>query len=247
MGLVYRAYEEALGREVAVKVMRPELARRPDARQRFLREARAAAALLHDHVVPIYQVGEDAGVPFIAMPLLMGESLEKRLGRERVLPVGEVVRIGLEAAEGLAAAHEKGLVHRDVKPANLWLEAPSGRVKVLDFGLARAEEPAGGAAGGSPQEPLTQEGALLGTLGYMAPEQVYGGRAGRRSDLFSLGCVLYRMATGAQPFAGASRAAVLRATAEHHPPPARAANPEIPAWLSSLVERLLAKQPEGPH
>src|SRR5262245_42026123 len=161
MGEVYLAVDAVLGRRVAVKVMRPDIAARPGFRDKFLREARAAAALQHDHVVPIYHVGEDGGVPFIAMPLLQGESLEDRLGREGRLPAAEVARVGREVAEGLAAAHAAGLVHRDVKPANLWLEAPGGRVKVLDFGLARPVE-----AGG-----LTQSGAVLGTPQYMAPEQ----------------------------------------------------------------------------
>lgn len=147
MGRVLEAEDPRLGRRIAVKVMRPELARDEQARQRFLREARAAAALQHDNVVPIYQVGEDLGVPFLAMPLLAGESLEARLAREKVLPVPEVVRIGREAAEGLAAAHAAGLVHRDVKPANLWLEAlgepghvsagSAWRIKLLDFGLSK--------------------------------------------------------------------------------------------------------------
>src|SRR5262249_41724395 len=159
--------------------------------ERFLREARSAAALQHDNVVPILQVGEDGGVPFIAMPLLEGESLEARLLREGTLPVDEVVRVGLEAAEGLAGAPGKGLVHRDANPANLWLEAPSGRVKLLDFGLARAAE-GGGARG---LEALTQEGAVCGSPGFMSPEQINGGRVDHRTDLFSLGCVLYGAAT----------------------------------------------------
>jgi serine/threonine protein kinase len=126
MGVVYRAWDEVLQRHVAVKVMRPEVAARPEARERFLREARSAARLNHPHVIAIHHVGEEGGVPFLVMPLLEGESLAARLEREEVLPPAEVVRIGREAAEGLAAAHEKGVVHRDVKPANLWLEAPSG-------------------------------------------------------------------------------------------------------------------------
>ena len=138
MGRVYLAEDPLLNRRIALKVLRPDAASRPDAAARFLREARAAAAVQHDHVVPIYQVGEDGGAPFLAMPLLAGESLEARLRREGPLPPAEVIRVGREAAEGLAAAHAAGLVHRDVKPANLWLEAPSGRIKVLDFGLARS-------------------------------------------------------------------------------------------------------------
>jgi serine/threonine protein kinase len=242
MGVVYRAFEEALARDVAVKVMRPEYASRPEARQRFLREARAAAAVHHDHVVPIHQVGEDDGVPYIAMPLLAGESLEKRLGRGRALPISEVVRIGMEAAEGLAAAHDKGLVHRDVKPANIWLEVPSGRLKLLDFGLARAAE---GAAGGAVRlETLTQEGAICGTPGYMSPEQINSQAIDCRTDLFSLGCVLFRALTGRRAFGGDSPMSVLVATLEREPPAARSLNPEVPEWLSALVARLLAKRPD---
>jgi tRNA A-37 threonylcarbamoyl transferase component Bud32 len=138
MGVVFLAEDVTLRRRVAVKAMRPALAASATARQRFLREAQLTAALSHDHVVAIYQVGEENGVPFLAMPLLQGETLEARLKREGRLPVAEVLRIGREVAEGLAAAHERGLIHRDVKPANLWLERSRGRVKVLDFGLARS-------------------------------------------------------------------------------------------------------------
>jgi tRNA A-37 threonylcarbamoyl transferase component Bud32 len=251
MGEVYRAEDPVLNRRVALKVMRPEFAASPDFRNRFLREARSAAALQHDHVVPIYHVGEEAGALYIVMPLLQGETLERRLQREARLPVAEVVRVGREAAEGLAAAHAAGLVHRDVKPANLWLEAHSGepgalatggpgataaggRVRVLDFGLARAAEADG----------LSQTGAVLGTPGYMAPEQIDGHPADARSDLFSLGCVLYRAATGRPPFRALTITALLRAVAEHHPPPPRELRPELPAALSDLIVRLLAKDPD---
>jgi hypothetical protein len=234
MGEVYRAEDPALGRQVAVKVMRPELAARPAARDRFLREARSAAAVRHDHVVPIYHVGEDAAGPFLVMPLLEGESLEDRLARAGALPPGEVARIGREAALGLAAAHAKGLVHRDVKPANLWLEAPAGRVKVLDFGLARAADSPDG---------LTDPGSVVGSPGYMAPEQADGQEVGPRADLFALGAVLYRCATGKPAFDGKTLTAVLRAVAEHHPPPPHEVNPAIPVPLSGLIVRLLAKGP----
>jgi tRNA A-37 threonylcarbamoyl transferase component Bud32 len=235
MGEVYAAEEEAdLPRRVAVKVMRPEQAARADARARFLREARAAARLQHDHVVPIYYVGEDGGVPFFVMPLLPGETLEDRLRRESALPPAEVLRVGREAAEGLAAAHAAGLVHRDVKPSNLWLEAPSGRVKVLDFGLARE---AGSADG------LTRDGAVVGTPGYLAPEQADGRPADTRCDLFGLGCVLYRAATGRPPFGGQTSVALLRAVAEFDPPAPSAVRPGVPAVLSDLILRLLEKDP----
>jgi serine/threonine protein kinase len=235
MGEVYRAEDPTLGRQVALKIMKPELATRPVSRSRFLREARAAAAVRHDHVVEIYHVGEDDGTAFLVMPLLDGESLEDRL-KGGPLPPGEVVRVGREAALGLAAAHVKGIVHRDVKPANLWLEAPAGRVKVLDFGLARAADARDG---------LTSPGAVLGTAAYMAPEQVNGGAVDARSDLFALGAVLYRCATGKPAFSGPTLTAILRAVAEHDPPPPHEVDPTVPVALSRLIMGLLAKDPAG--
>ena len=235
MGRVFEAEEVVLNRRVALKVMHAHVAARPDARQRFLREARAAAAIHHDHVVPVFQVGEADGVPFLAMPLLAGESLEARLRRDGPLPVGEAVRIAREAAEGLAAAHARGLIHRDVKPANLWLEAPTGRVKILDFGLARAEEGDG----------LTHQGAILGTPGYMAPEQIDGEELDARCDLFSLGCVLYRTLTGRPAFEGKTITALLSAATQQNPTPPAALNPAVPEALSALVMRLLAKDREA--
>src|SRR5262249_53186061 len=159
-GVVLRAEDAALQRCVAIKVMLPEAPALPSARERFLREARAAAQLSHPNVVPVYHVGEEGGVPFLVMPLLEGESLAARLKRERRLPVAEAARIVREAALGLAAAHEKGLVHRDVKPANLWLEGQQATAKVLDFGLARRG-----------QDPALTGSGVVGTPLYMSPEQ----------------------------------------------------------------------------
>ena len=193
MGVVFQAEDPKLKRKLAIKAMLPSLAASGSGGKRFLREAQTAAAIEHDHIVPIHQVGEDRGVPFIAMPFLKGEPLDERLKREGALPVAEVVRIGREAAERLAAAHAVGLVHRDIKLANLWLEAPKGRVKILDFGLARATAQDAG---------LTQQGTIIGTPAYMAPEQARGDNVDARSDLFSLGVVLYRLCCGKQPFQG---------------------------------------------
>jgi WD40 repeat protein/serine/threonine protein kinase len=234
MGVVFLAEDPQLERRVALKAQLPAMADRPAARQRFLREARAAASLKHDHVVTIYQVGEDRGVPFLAMELLEGEPLDARLGRERKLAVAEVLRIGREAALGLAAAHEKGLVHRDVKPANVWLEAGTGRVKILDFGLARA-------AGGEAH--LTQEGAIIGTPAYMAPEQAQGLPVDARSDVFSLGCVLYQLATGETPFRGSDVISILMAVSTQEPKSPHDVHPEFPLALSELIVRMLAKGP----
>jgi formylglycine-generating enzyme required for sulfatase activity len=235
MGVVFRAHDPALDRLVALKAMLPGVAVAPNARERFLREARAAAALKHPRVVTIFQVGEDRGAPFLAMEFLEGEPLDDRLRREGRLPLAEVLRIGREIALALAAAHARGLVHRDIKPANLWLEGPTGHVKVLDFGLAWAQ---------ATQAHLTQSGLIVGTPAYMAPEQAEGKPADPRCDLFSLGCVLYQMNTGSLPFHGESTIAVLRALALHEPPPVRELRPEAPPELSALVARLLAKKPE---
>jgi formylglycine-generating enzyme required for sulfatase activity len=236
MGVVFQAEDPSLKRKVAIKAMLPALAASDSARQRFLREAQTAAAIEHDHIVPIYQVGEDRGVPFIAMPFLKGEPLDARLKRERMLSVAEVVRIGREAAKGLAAAHAAGLVHRDIKPANLWLEGEEGRVKVLDFGLARAASDDG---------QLTQQGAILGTPAYMAPEQGAGQPVDGRCDLFSLGCVLYCLATGQLPFRGSDPVSTLVAVATHEPPPPAELRRDLPGDLSDLVMRLLEKRPEA--
>jgi hypothetical protein len=241
MGVVFRAEDPQLARPVALKTMLPALAASDSARQRFLREARAAAGLKHDHVVTIHQVGEDRGVPFLAMEFLEGEPLDARLQRAGKLPVPEVLRIGREVALALAAAHARGLIHRDVKPANIWLETPAGapagaggRVKILDFGLARA-------AGEGGQ--LTQTGAIVGTPAYMAPEQAAGGPLDGRCDLFSLGCVLYRMATGRPAFQGSDLISTLLAVATSEPPPPRQLDATLPAALSDLVMALLAKEP----
>jgi hypothetical protein len=233
MGVVFRAEDPVLKRQVALKALLPGMASSPSHRGRFLREAQAAAALQHDNVVTIYQV-EDGTVPYLAMQLLEGEPLDERLTRETTLPIDDVIRIGRETAEGLSAAHERGMVHRDIKPANLFLESPKGRVKILDFGLAR---PAGG------ETKLTQMGAVVGTPGYLAPEQANGKPVDARGDLFSLGVVLYRLTTGELPFKGDDMLALLTALATTEPAPAAEVNLEVPATLSDLISRLLAKNP----
>ena len=238
MGVVFQAEDPHLQRLVALKAMLPGLAASESAKQRFLREARAAAALKHDHIVTIHQVGEDRGAPYLAMEFLEGESLDDRLKREGKLPLADVLRIGREMADGLAAAHERGLIHRDIKPANVWLEASlarkggESRVKILDFGLARA------ATG---EAHLTQPGAIVGTPAYMSPEQGQGKNVDPRSDLFSLGCVLYRMATGAAPFRGTDMISTLMAVATENPTPPVVLDPALPQELSDLVMKLLEK------
>ena len=236
MGLVYEAEDTRLNRPVALKVMHAELTAQRAARERFLREARAVAAVRNDHVVTIYEVGEEDGVPFLAMELLHGRTLEEWLHTGPPPQVGDVLRIGREIATGLAAAHECGLVHRDIKPANIWLEALAGRVKILDFGLARPVDRRAG---------LTRTGDVLGTPSYMAPEQALGNPVDARCDLFSLGVVLYRLGTGEFPFRGNNVTAVLMAVATETPRPMHELNPDIPPALADLVTRLLAKDPAG--
>jgi WD40 repeat protein len=244
MGVVFQAEDSLLKRPVALKVLKADLAADEGSRQRFLREARLAAAIEHDHIVPVYQIGEDRGVIFLAMPLLRGETLGERLRREKALPLPEVLRIGGEIAAGLAAAHERGLIHRDIKPANIWLEAGSGRVKVLDFGLARRES-AQAVGRGEDTIPLTQEGAILGTPGFMAPEQARGEKVDHRCDLFSLGCVLYALCSGELPFKGADAISVLLAVTMEEPRPLLACNPGLRPDLCALVMQMLSKDPAG--
>ena len=273
MGVVFRAEDTQLKRPVALKTMLPELAADASAKKRFLREAQAAGSIKHNHIVTIFQVSEENGIPFLAMEFLEGESLEDRLNRGgevavieatantlagkrpaskgaggQPLPLAEILRIARQIADGLAAAHERGLIHRDIKPLNIWLEStseapnlstPRGEVlrtprvgstrslpcvKILDFGLARIA---------SEKTQLTEKGDVLGTLAYMAPEQLAGGKVDHRCDLFSLGCTLYRMSTGKLPSALALKS----------PTPPKDLNPEIPPALSDLVLQLLARDP----
>ncbi|HKB37072.1 MAG TPA: serine/threonine-protein kinase [Gemmataceae bacterium] len=237
MGVVFEAEDAYLKRMVALKVMRPSLAASGDYHRRFLREAQLSAAIEHEHVVPVYQVGEDRGIPFMAMKLLRGETLEDRLNRTGGrLSLPEVLRVGREIAEGLAAAHARGLIHRDIKPANVWLEAGGDRVKIVDFGLAR---------GTGEDAHFTQAGAVIGTPAYMAPEQANAEEVDARCDLFSLGAVLYRAGTGRMAFAGKDTLSVLRALALQTPEPPHEVDPSLPRGFSDLVMRLLAKDRAG--
>jgi serine/threonine protein kinase/WD40 repeat protein len=236
MGAVYLATDTRLGRKLALKVMLPEFAADPGARERFLREARAAAQISHDNVVTVYEADERDGVPYIAMQFLQGYPLDDYLRNKGAPALAHVIRIAREAALGLAAAHELGLVHRDIKPANLWLEAPNGRVKVLDFGLAKPI--------GSDAE-LTKSGVVVGTPAYMSPEQARGQKVDHRTDLFSLGAVLYRLCTGQLPFDGPNVMAVLMALGSDDPTPVRELNPAVPESLAQLIHQLLTKKPDA--
>ncbi len=235
MGAVYLGFDGVLGRKVALKVMLPQYAANPDARERFLREARSAAKIKSDYVVTIHDVGEACGVPFIAMEYLLGFPLDQFLETKGELPLAQVLRVAHETALGLADAHALGLIHRDIKPANLWLEAPKGRVKLLDFGLARADDD---------DAHLTGSGAVMGTPAYMSPEQGRGLKVDHRTDLFSFGVLLYRLATGKMPFTGATTMAVLTSLAVDTPPRPRELNPHLPEALEAVIGRLLAKDPD---
>lgn len=236
MGMVFQAYDPDLDREVAIKVIEPRLLGNEVARQRFCREARAAAAVSHDHIVAVHQVAEDerSGLPYLVMQWVQGESLEQRLQREGKLPPALVARLGMQAAAGLAAAHAAGLIHRDIKPANILLESPHDRVKLTDFGLARAVE----------DIRLTGTGVVAGSPLYMSPEQARGEAVDHRTDLFSLGTVLYEAASGRSPFVAPTPLSVLRRITDEKVPPLHQIDPDFPRGLSEIIDRLLAKDPQ---
>jgi len=244
MGEVYRASDLRLGRDVAIKVIPAELARDPERIKRFEQEARAAGALNHPNICAIHDLGNHEGSPFVVMELLEGESLRQKLDVGPI-PARKAIDYAAQAAHGLAAAHEKGIVHRDLKPENLFV-TKDGRVKVLDFGLAKLTRPEVLAPAG--EKPIsiaaTETGALLGTVGYMAPEQVLGKPADARSDLFALGTVLFELLTGKRAFHGASYVETLHAILNDEPPPLAASGREIPPGLDSIARHCLEKSPE---
>ena len=233
MGIVLKGFDKALNRYSAIKVLAPHLASSGAARRRFAREAKSAAAVVHEHVVPIHTVDEEQGLPYLVMPVIDGQSLQQRISRDGPLEVREVLRIGVQIAKGLAAAHEQGLVHRDVKPANVLLENGVERVMLTDFGLARAADDAN----------MTQSGSLAGTPEYMSPEQARGADIDSRSDIFSLGSVLYFMCTGHAPFRAATTMGVLHRITSDSQRSLCSVNEEIPAWLDAIVGKLLEKDP----
>lgn len=241
MGQVYRATDLRLGRDVALKLLPPDMANDPDRLARFQREARAVAALNHPNVVTVYSVEEDKGVHFITMELIAGETLD-RLISANGLPADRIIEIAGALAEALAAAHEKGIVHRDLKPGNVMVSS-EGRVKVLDFGLAKdvGAEAANNATLTSAGH--TQAGMVIGTPAYMSPEQVSGRPLDHRSDIFSLGVVLHEMATGHRPFEAASSAEMISAILRDHPPSVTDIRPDLPADLARVIRRCLEKDP----
>ena len=230
--LSFKGFDAELNRPVAIKFLAPHLAASGVARQRFAREAQAAAAVVHPNVVPIHSVNSSPVRPYIVMALVSGRSLQKHVEHHGPLPVKDVVRIGQQIAAGLAAAHEQGLVHRDIKPANILLEHDVSRVMITDFGLARAADDAA----------LTQTGWLAGTPHYMSPEQAGGEEIDHRSDLFSLGSVMYFMATGREPFRAEKSLAVLQKIARAMTllQPVRSTAP-FRRTLEQIIEKLLAK------
>lgn len=237
MGFVFRGEDTTLKRTVALKVMRPEVAKKPQAAERFLREGRAAAGLKSDHIITIYQVGQANGVPFMALEYLEGLPLDAWFKRQ-VPPIQlpAVLRIVRDTLRGLAVAHEKGLIHRDIKPANLWLEQETSRVKVLDFGLTRNQDS---------NDQVTADGAIVGTPAYMAPEQASGKAVDPRADLFSVGAVMYQLLAGHNPFSRDNVMATLGAVCFDVPPTIRTLRPDVPAEYAAFLDRLLAKDPTG--
>jgi hypothetical protein len=233
MAVVLKGLDVPLNRYVAIKVLAPHLATSAAARTRFAREAQAAAAVVHENVIAIHAVSEANGLPYLIMPYVRGTSLQKRLDLQGPLAPAEILRIGMQAARGLAAAHAQGLVHRDIKPANILLEDGVERLTITDFGLARAADDAS----------LTRSGVIAGTPQFMSPEQARGDALDARSDLFSLGSVLYMLCTARAPFRAETSFGILRRITDDRPRPIREINPAIPDWLSAVIERLHAKDP----
>ena len=233
MGAVLKGFDKSLRRVVAIKVMAPHLATSGSARARFQREARAAAAITHDNVIDTYGVSEANGLPYLVMPFARGPSLQKRIDDSGPLTPIEVVRIGRQIASGLAAAHEQGLVHRDIKPANILLNEGIERLWITDFGVARAMDDAS----------MTQTGVIAGTPQYMSPEQARGEFVDHRSDLFSMGSILYTACTGRPPFRAEAAYGILRRITDTDPTPIREVGPDTPEWLCRIIERLMAKHP----
>ena len=231
MGVVLKAVDPSLDRVVAIKVMAPQFANNQKARQRFSREARAAAAVLHPNVIPIHAVDDTGKIPYLVMAYIRGDSLQKRLDQQGPLELAEVLRIGSQIAAGLSAAHEQGLVHRDIKPENVLLEGGVERVTITDFGLARAVD----------DNTVTQAGTIAGTPMYMSPEQARGENVDQSSDLFSLGSVLYALCTGTPPYKAETSYGVMRKIIDEEPVPLRQLHPSTPEWMGNLVAKLMAK------
>lgn len=234
MGVVFKAFDTELNRPVAIKILAPYLAGSGPARQRFAREAKAAAAVVHEHVVPIHNVETDGQSPYLVMRYVSGESLQARIDRLGALDACEILRIAMQTASGLAAAHAQGVIHRDIKPSNILVEPSVERSLITDFGLARAADDAS----------LTQTGYHPGTPQFMSPEQARGDVLDPRSDLFSLGSVMYTMATGRPPFRAETSYGILRRITDSQPHDIQEINPNIPSWLCGVIRKLMQKSPD---
>jgi serine/threonine protein kinase len=233
MGIVFRAFDSSLHRIVAIEMMLPHLAASGSARKRFARETQAAAAVVDEHVMAIHCVDEWQGVPYLVMNYSRGTSLQRRINESGPLHVRECLRIALQVAKGLSAAHAQGIIHRDVKPANILLDQNVERAQLMDFGLARAFDDAS----------LTRTGLIAGTPRYMSPEQVHGVRVDFRSDLFSLGATMYAMYTGHSPFRAESAYGAMHRVVHGVPRPIQQVNPDIPEWLCAVISQLIDTNP----
>ena len=233
MGVVYRARDPALNRIVALKMLSAELGGEEEIHQRFQREAEAIGRLSHPTIVTVYDLGQAEGQLYMAMELLEGDDLRKLMERRVDVPLADRVRIMLQIAEGLAYAHSRDVVHRDVKPANL-IVTTRGRIKILDFGLARVAS----------QSNITRRGVILGTPDYMSPEQAMGRSVTHRSDQFAAGAVFYEFLTGSKPFRGKTLHSVLYQILSEEPEPMLTLNPGLPARLAAVVHGMMRKDPE---
>ena len=244
MGVVYRAFDTHLDRPVAIKILRADATASPERQRRFVQEAKAASALNHPNIIHIYDISSSGDTDFIAMEFVAGKTLHQLIGKND-LPLRDTLKYSIQIADALARAHSAGIVHRDLKPANIIIDE-DGRVKLLDFGLAKLTEKtvdseAATATMTAEDAPLTEEGSIVGTVAYMSPEQAEGRKVDARSDIFSFGSVLYEMVTGRRPFEGATKMSTISAILQKEPPPPGGLAPNLPAELEKIILRCLRK------